>query len=493
MSLARKPVDIYIRVSRIGGREHLISPQDQEQRARQLARERGLDVGVVLPPDLDESGSHLRRPGLQEGLRRVESGVSGGIIVAWLDRLSRDSEHAHTLVRRIMEAGGAIYAPDAPTDWTSPEGELQAGIVFAFAQYVRKRARAGFEQAKQQAIARGIPINSRPAVGYIKGPDRRLVLDSKVAPLVREVFIRRGRGEGPTGLAKFLEENGVKTSQGSATWSTVAVYGLLRNRVYLGEVAYGRDRRFVNAVAHEPIVDIATWQMAQGDAPRRPPSTGRTYLLSGLLRCRSCRHAMTGTTDSHGTRIYRCRRRHAGGICAKPARVRGETIESLVLADFWTQCESQGCTEDHDRIRDVAELTRAVARERSTLSEWASPAMQAAIGDVELYITGIRQRRMRVAEAEAALEIERARSSHLIADRSSLRWVWNEMPISERFALLAAAYDCIALSRKPDLVVAYPIGTGPANLPRQGYRCSPDLRPFSDDLPSNARILAVAL
>ena len=30
-------------------------------------------------------------------------------------------------------------APDAPADWTSPAGELQAGIVFAFAQYVRKR------------------------------------------------------------------------------------------------------------------------------------------------------------------------------------------------------------------------------------------------------------------------------------------------------------------------------------------------------------------
>jgi DNA invertase Pin-like site-specific DNA recombinase len=147
-----RPVDIYVRVSRVGKRgERLISPDEQERRARDLARERGLDVGEVLT-DLDESGGKLDRPGLSEALRRVEARKSGGGIVAWLDRLSRDSEHAHGLVRRIDEAGGAIYAPDAPADWTTPEGELQAGILFAFAQYVLKRASAGFERAKAQAV-----------------------------------------------------------------------------------------------------------------------------------------------------------------------------------------------------------------------------------------------------------------------------------------------------------------------------------------------------
>src|SRR5262245_52414448 len=138
------PVDVYIRVSRVGNRgDRLISPDEQERRARAHASQHGLEIGQVLPPDLDESGGKLDRPGLNEALRRVEAGESGGLIVAWLDRLSRDSEHAHALVRRITEAGGVIYAPDAPADWTSPEGELQAGFVFLLATYVRKRARAG--------------------------------------------------------------------------------------------------------------------------------------------------------------------------------------------------------------------------------------------------------------------------------------------------------------------------------------------------------------
>src|SRR5437763_15303902 len=166
-----RPVDIYVRVSRVGGREHLISPDEQERRARALAQERGLRVGTVLT-DLDESGGKWERPGLQEALRRVEGGQSGGVIVAWLDRLSRDSEHAHALVRRVSEAGGAIYAPDAPSDWLTPEGELPAGPVFLIAQWQRKRARAGFERAKENAVANGIPVQTRPPVGYKRGADR---------------------------------------------------------------------------------------------------------------------------------------------------------------------------------------------------------------------------------------------------------------------------------------------------------------------------------
>ncbi|MGH2832070.1 MAG: recombinase family protein, partial [Solirubrobacteraceae bacterium] len=192
-----KPLDVYVRVSRVGGRQHLISPQDQERRGRALAKERGLKVGKVLT-DLDESGGKLDRPGLQEALVRVRSGESGGMIVAWLDRLSRDSEQALRLVREISESGGAIYAPDAPSDWTSPEGELQAGIVFAFAQYIRKRSRASFERAKEGAIASGVPVASRIRVGYRQREDRRLEPDPVIAPVILKAFEMRAAGHGPT-------------------------------------------------------------------------------------------------------------------------------------------------------------------------------------------------------------------------------------------------------------------------------------------------------
>src|SRR5215211_4385573 len=91
------PVDIYVRVSRLGSREHLTSPGDQEREARAFALAQGLTVGEVLT-DLDHSGGTLDRPGLTEALARVEERRSGGIVVAYLSRASRDTRQGLDLL-----------------------------------------------------------------------------------------------------------------------------------------------------------------------------------------------------------------------------------------------------------------------------------------------------------------------------------------------------------------------------------------------------------
>ncbi len=494
------PLDIYVRVSRVGKRgERLISPDEQERRARQLAAEHGLTVGLVLT-DLDESGGKLSRPGLNRAVERVESRESGGLIVAWLDRLSRDSEHAHGLMRRISDAGAAIYAPDAPADWTTPEGELQAGIVFAMAMYVRKRARAGFERSKEQAIARGIPVNSRAAVGYRKrdgdGEDRRLEIDPATAPVVREVFERRARGEGPNALADFLQAAGVPTSQGSTVWSKQAVYGLLSNRIYLGELSYGRDDRFVNAESHEPIVDIALWTAAQHPNGRRLSSSRpdeSANLLAGIVRCAACGYCLQGTKTSHGHRIYRCTRRHAAGLCPAPARLRAEPVEAAAVDAFWSltaDLEAQGSPSTRE---DHGDLEAALARAETALRQYMAPDVQEAIGDPALWAAGLRERRE--TRDTAARNLGRARASAgPVADAPSvktLRAAWESMSVQDRRELLALRFDAIALRRDPAGLVVYPVGTAPGDLPRRGYRKSPALRPFPD-APKGARVVALA-
>src|SRR5437016_2246443 len=85
-----RPVDVYIRVSRVGAREGdgFISPELQEERCRALAKARGLEVGLVLT-DLDQSGGKMSRPKLDEAIERIRAGVSGGVLVARIDRFSR--------------------------------------------------------------------------------------------------------------------------------------------------------------------------------------------------------------------------------------------------------------------------------------------------------------------------------------------------------------------------------------------------------------------
>lgn len=477
------PVDAYVRVSRVGGREHFISPEEQERSARAFAKSHGLEVGEVLT-DLDRSGGTLARPGLQRALERVRAGESGGIVVAWLDRLSRDSEQGHRLLREIDEAGGRVYAPEAPADATTPEGELQVGMFLLVAQYQRKRARAGFARARERSIANGIPVNRDAPVGYTRGVDlerrphdvdgRGYVLDRTTSPVVREVFERRAAGAGPTELGELLERHGVRTSQGATTWSRQAVKALVASRTYLGEL---RSGDYVNTAAHEPLVDEPTWLAAQTPIPaqarRRPPSE---YLLAGVLRCAGCGYAMQGTRNGRGQRVYRCNRRHAGGVCPAPARSRADVVEAAVLEKVRGMAFVERVAPDVD----LAPLAAAYEAADRRLEQVLAPDMQDALG--EGWAAVVKERRLEREEAGRALGEARARAGDdeepqfhflhavLVDDAGKL-----DLPFAEKRRLLAEVFPAIALHRDKTLDFAPEL----EGLSRPGFRRSPALNPLT--------------
>jgi site-specific DNA recombinase len=202
-----KPVDVYVRVSRVGTREHLTSPEEQERDARRFAESRGLTIGEVFT-DLNESGGTLERPGFAKVLRRIERGESAGVVVAYLSRASRDTVQGLELLSRISSLGAELYAPNLP-DYTTPDGRMLATIQFAIDTGYLDRKAAEFEQAKRGAIEAGIPIAHQAPIGYRKRADRRLEPDPVTAPIVRRVFEERAKGAGPTALARMLDESGI--------------------------------------------------------------------------------------------------------------------------------------------------------------------------------------------------------------------------------------------------------------------------------------------
>ena len=210
------PVDVYVRVSRVGGREHMISPEEQERDARAFAERRGLTVADVIP-DIDKSGGTLARPGLQKALARVRAGKSGGIVVAYLSRLTRETSQAAALIDEEPQAGGEVYAPNL-SDHTTADGRMLNTIQLAIDAGMRERAKETIARARENAIANGIPVTNRDAVGNKRNAQRRYEADERVAPIIREVFKRRAAGAGPAELAEYLESHGVRTSQGSRTW-----------------------------------------------------------------------------------------------------------------------------------------------------------------------------------------------------------------------------------------------------------------------------------
>ena len=483
------PVDIYTRASRAG--DGSATHEDQERQARDFARSHGLTVGRVLTDKTKSSSATLARPVLQEALRRVKAGESGGIVVAYLSRASRNTGQGLELLDTIARAGGAVYAPNLP-DYTTADGRMLTTIQLAIDTGYRDRKGEELERRKRESIENGIPVHTRPAVGYRKRSDKRLEPHPRTAPVVREIFERRAQGAGPTELGQVLEAHGVKTSQGSKIWSKQAIDGLLSNETYMGVLSYGLDRRYVNSSGVEqPIVDAATWHAAQHPNGRRlapARSKDSAWLLTGILRCQACRYCMQGTPTSRGKRIYRCNRRHAGGVCPSPARVDAALVEDAAVAAFWALTADLEVQGTEDVGGELAGLQHAVERAERLVAQLEDPQAQEALGD--RYLAVFRERREQ--RDRAAEELGRARaaaSTPHVPSTETLRGAWDRMSAQDRRELLGLRFHCLALSRDRSLVV-YPAGSE-IDFPRRGFKRVPRLEPFPAP-PDGARVLALA-
>jgi hypothetical protein len=196
------------------------------------------------------------------------------------------------------------------------------------------------------------------------------------------------------------------------------------------------------------------------------------------------------TTTSRGKRIYRCTRTHSGGVCPAPARVDAERVEKVAIEAFWAvtgDLEAVGAQEPHNA---VSPLEEELQRAQQRVDQLETEDAQDAFGD--RWISVVKQRRDE--RDRAAEELGKARAEVRTSPQlpvETLRGNWPKMTAQDRRELLALTFDCIALRRDPLVAVVYPAGVGPDDLPRRGFKRVPVLRPFADDLPDGARVLAL--
>jgi site-specific DNA recombinase len=393
----------YSRVSRVAGREHLISPELQQARIRSFAEVRGWAV-EMLPPELDVSGGKVSRPVLDSAIARIERGEAEGVIVAQIDRLSRMMmASALGVIERIEQAGGQVVAVAENVDPTTPEGRMARNMFLSLAAMQRERNAESIAGAKERAVRLGIWPMSRVPFGYRKGPDRRLVPDDPEA--VREMFRRRAAGGSWREVAAV---SGVGVSGASK---------IVHNRVYLGEIRVGE---WVNPTAHEPIVDRALFEAAQIRYPAPVYVGDNEWLLKGLVRCGCCQRSMPSTEGR-----YRCLGR--GGCRVRP-RVSWRGCDAFAVDALMKYA---GSLAGQAKQAEAPGLRVAVEAAEAELVAFQQAVT--AAGDVDMFTDGLKQR------AEA---VRAARSDLAAAYRSvdlppvDVRGIWPELSVEERRQLL---------------------------------------------------------
>lgn len=433
----------YVRVSSVGGREgeSFISPTVQRERVEQLARAHGHTI-VAWQEDLDQPGSRLNRPGLDEAFRLIEQGDADGLAVAKLDRFARSVAGAAQALQRLEDAGAVLLSADLGMDTSTPAGKLMRNVLMALAEFELDRIRENWRDAKGRAIDRGVMIAPYVIAGYRRRADGRLEPDPETAPVIRELFLRRAAGESWRSLAAFAGER----IPGHG-WALGSITSLIKSRTYLGELRHGDD---VNLNAHEPLVTRAEWEAAQMVKQLRPPRKVGS-LLAGIVRCAGCGYAMSRETSGRrfgATQYWRygCRKQHAGGRCPAPTSIAGPALDGYVTGLFLARVAAEPAVAigEPPEVRMDAAVA-AVENAEAELAAYRDANLVTIIG-ADAYRAGLADRARTVDEARAEIAAMRGQLPQAIPG-ADLANVWDDLALEERRQILAAGLNAVFVKR----------------------------------------------
>jgi site-specific DNA recombinase len=465
-----RPLIPYLRQSR--RKERTISIDEQRRDVRAWAKANG----VRLAPEVVEQGVSGSKPWrereLGAAIAACESGQASGIIVAHLDRLSRENNLGTAEVWQALKAADARLVTCDGIDSAAEGSELLFDIRAAIAADAWRRYKGNWAKATRSAVERGVHLSGQTPTGYRRREDSRLEPDPVSGPVVTELFERRAAGASWPELAAFMDERLPRENGGRWIGRTLA--SLIRRRVFLGEASGNGN---VNPHAHEPLVTKRVWLAAQQakSVPRRRHQT----LLAGLVVCGSCGYSMTRTANSpaDGRRFvnYACSKKHAAGNCPAAAQISLPRADQYVEALFinWLRTEQIAA----DATPTGGEFESALARLEAAEAElhaYHDTGLASVVG-VESFTAQVQKRQSAVDGARAELALVRPVPE---LNCKALLAMWDDLSVSERRGFLADALDAVVV--KP--------GRGPAD-----ERCVAYWRGTSPELPSRQHPALVAL
>jgi site-specific DNA recombinase len=298
MNKERKRCAIYTRKSNVEGLEQSFNSLEAQREGCQAFIVSQKQEGWHLLPDhYDDggfSGGNMERPGLQQLLCDVKEGKVDVIVVYKIDRLTRSLGDFAKMIEILDSHAVSFVSVTQQFNTTTSMGRLTLHVLLSFAQFEREvtgeRIRDKIAASKQKGMWMGGSL----ALGY-DCVGRKLVVKVEEAKLLRHIFRSYLRLGCVSKLKEFLDRKQIRSKsrrniggqkQSGAPFSRGALYHLLGNRLYLGEIVH-RGRSYHGQ--HRPIVPRELWRRvasrlrSNDQAHGRGSSQGTPSLLVGKL------------------------------------------------------------------------------------------------------------------------------------------------------------------------------------------------------------------
>jgi site-specific DNA recombinase len=266
------------------------------------------------------SGATMDRPGLQRLLSDIDAGLVDTIVVYKIDRLTRSLADFGRIVERLEARGASFVSVTQAFNTTTSMGRLTLNVLLSFAQFEREVTGERIRDKIAASKKKGMWMGGLLPLGYDAPTDpvtRALVANPVEAETVCAVFLAYL----DLGSVGALEAKLAATAVVSKAWTTRAgcrrggvrlsrgaLYYMLRNRLYLGEVPH-RDTTYPGA--HPPIVpaglfdEVQAMLASQRRARKERPMRSANMLLTTKLFDADGHPMSPSFGYGRGGRIYR--------------------------------------------------------------------------------------------------------------------------------------------------------------------------------------------
>src|SRR5204863_6119674 len=255
---------IYTRKSSEEGLEQEFnSLQAQREACEAFINSQRHEGWVCLPKAYDDggfSGATMDRPALRQLLADIAAGRVDTVVVYKIDRLTRSLADFAKIVEILDARGASFVSVTQQFNTTTSMGRLTLNVLLSFAQFEREVIGERIRDKIAASKRKGMWMGGVPPLGYRAENHKLVVIDSE-AEIVRSIF-RRYTELGSVGLLKEeLDARGINSKSwtsgagrviGGKPFSRGAIYLILRNRSYRGEIVHKGQS---HPGEHIPIID----------------------------------------------------------------------------------------------------------------------------------------------------------------------------------------------------------------------------------------------
>ena len=230
-------------------------------------------------------------------------------------------------------------------------------------------------------------------LGYDRGEDGNLVLNTEEAKIVKRIFSMFLQGMTPYGIASKLTAEGIPSPGKKPKWNAGTVKRMLANEKYKGDALLqksfttdfltkkkklneGEIPQYYVTGNHEAIIEPEVFDMVQRELARRGKGRNRhsgVHAFSGKIKCGTCGSwfgsKVWHSNDKYRRIIWQCNYKFDGEKCPTP-HVGDKAIESAFIKVINILiAEKETVLTDYDVIKDMLFSTEALSAKEAELRQ----------------------------------------------------------------------------------------------------------------------------